>query len=144
MKTRRAVAVLVVVLVAALACVIPAFAADVAPIEIPDPTTFLERLAGGVVTGAVIAFLFERMQWFQALSSKARWWIVLGFTVLLPVTARLLLDLVPAAVWVAIEPYWKALGLGFIAWASTQATHVFDKLGIKLADFVALFARKSQ
>lgn len=133
----KRMAVVLVVMLMVLVCAPPVAAQDFTPV-VPSLPALLVKMVRGVVTGAVIAFLFERMDWFQQLGAKAKWWIVFSVTILLPVLAQAALDFVPAATWVTIEPYWQALGYGFVAWASTQATHILDKLGIRLSGASAL------
>jgi len=80
-------------------------------------------LATGGGIGALLSFLLERVSWFQALSSSARYWIVLVVSVGLPVLATVALQFVPAGVWEALQPYWNALAAGFLVWLSSQAAH---------------------
>jgi len=83
----------------------------------------LAMLAGGLGVGTVISFLLERMGLFQGLSSKAKWWVVLGLNLGLPLAAVLALQLIPPQVWVTLEPYWKTLAVGFLGWAGSQVAH---------------------
>jgi hypothetical protein len=73
--------------------------------------------------GAVLAFLFERVEWFQKLPSDVRWWVIMGLSLGLPVLSTALLQFVPPNIWAAIEPYWKALATGFLIWAGSQVAH---------------------
>ena len=81
-------------------------------------------LARGVGLGAVIAFLFENVGWFQELPSNIKWWVILCLSLALPVLAQLAVQLVPADVWALLEPYWQALAAGFLVWAGSQGTHL--------------------
>ena len=56
------------------------------------------------ILGGIIAFLFERFQWFQRLSENARFWVIGAFSIGLPVIATALILYVPAEVWVVLEP----------------------------------------
>ena len=94
---------------------------------IPTLTEVVARIAAGAVAGVILAFLFERFAWFQRLSSDARWWLVFGVQIGLPVVATAALQFVPAGVWAVLEPYWKAIALGFVAWVGSQVAHNWDK-----------------
>lgn len=94
---------------------------------LPLPSVF-ELLAQGIGVGAVLAFLFERFKWFQGLTGDARWWVVFGFSLGLPLIAQLLLQFVPAEAWAIVEPYWRALAAGFLAWAASQGAHMLQKV----------------
>ena len=72
-------------------------------------------------------FLFERFKWFQNLSSDAKWWVIFGLSLGLPLLAQVLLQFVPADVWAMLEPYWRALASGFLTWAGSQAAHLANK-----------------
>ena len=96
--------------------------------EVPGLVEILTMLAGGIGVGAVVSFLLEKTGLFQRLSSTAKWWVVLGLNLGLPLVAVLALQLVPPHVWVALEPYWKALAMGFLGWAGSQVVHkVFNQ-----------------
>ena len=95
--------------------------------EVPGLVEVLGMLASGIGVGAVLAFLFEHFGWFQNLSGHGRWWLVFGVSLGLPLLAQVALQLVPAEVWVALQPYWKALASGFLAWAGSQVAHLFHK-----------------
>ncbi len=94
-----------------------------APPQLSTLVGFLQMLAGGSIVGAAIAFLFERFQWFQNLTGNARFWTILVLSVGLPVVAQVLLQLVPADVWVKLEPYWHALLIGLTGWVGSQLAH---------------------
>jgi hypothetical protein len=85
----------------------------------------LTLLAKGVGVGAVIAFLFEKLGWFQELTSQGRFWLIFALSLGLPLAAQLLLQFVPPEAWAAVEPYWQSLALGFLAWAGSQLAHKF-------------------
>jgi hypothetical protein len=92
--------------------------------EVPGLFEVVELLAAGVV-GGVIAFLFERFKWFQNLTGEARFWVIFGFSVGLPLAAQFALQFVPADVWVILEPYWRSIALGFIGFVGTQIAHKY-------------------
>jgi hypothetical protein len=95
--------------------------------EVPNFSGVLTLLAQGIGVGGILAFLFEQFTFFQNLPSKTKWWVMIGVNLLLPLIAQALLQFVPAEVWVAIEPYWRSLALGFLAWAGSQAVHLLHK-----------------
>ena len=92
--------------------------------DIPDVVDVLSLLAQGVGAGFVLSFLAEKSQWFQALKPEVKSWLIFGLSVGLPVLAQLLLMVVPASVWEAIQPFWMALAGGFISWAGSQAAYL--------------------
>ena len=83
--------------------------------------------AGGAILGGIIAFLFERFQWFQNLTGEARFWTIGAISVGLPVVATALILYVPADVWVTLEPFWKAVFAGGTIWLGSQIVHKLTK-----------------
>lgn len=83
--------------------------------------------AGGAILGGIIAFLFERFQWFQNLTGEARFWTIGAISVGLPVVATALILYVPAEVWVTLEPFWKAVFAGGTIWLGSQLVHKLTK-----------------
>lgn len=120
---------LVVLMVTLLLIAIPsvALAAPLAQEEIPTLPNVFELLAQGIGVGAVLAFLFERFAWFDGLTSDTRWWVIFGFSLGLPLLARLVLQFVPPEVLAVIDPYWHALAAGFLTWAASQGAHMLQK-----------------
>ncbi len=94
--------------------------------DIPGLIDVLVLLANATAVGPVIAFLFERLPWFQNISSKARFWVIFGISLGLPLAAQLLLQFVPPEVWAVLEPYWRALAAGFVLWSASQVAHRLD------------------
>lgn len=88
---------------------------------------FLTQIAGGGAVGAIVAFLLEEVGLFQNLNSEAKKWIVLAAFLLFPLGATALLQFVPPDVWILMEPYWRAVAVGFAGWAASQAVHIYDK-----------------
>jgi hypothetical protein len=133
----RVVVVTVTLLAAILVGVGVAYAAPALPQEVPpadEPAAdvpglveVVTLLAQGLGTGFVLAFLFERFSWFQNMSPTTKWWVVFICSLVLPVLAQIALDYVPPEVWARLEPYWRALAGGFIAWAGSQAAHLGHK-----------------
>lgn len=92
--------------------------------EIPGLIDVLQLLAQGVGAGFVLAFLAEKVKWFQQLAPDKKNILVLALSIGLPILAQVLLQFVPASVWMAIEPYWRALAAGFVGWAGSQAAYL--------------------
>lgn len=97
------------------------------PPIVPALTNVLAMLASGVGVGAVIAFLFEKVGWFQGLSPSAKWWVILVLSIGLPVLSTAALQFIPADIWIKIDPYWKAIATGFLIWAGSQAFHLYSR-----------------
>ena len=95
--------------------------------NVPALTEVLTMLASGIGVGTTIAFLFERILWFQNLNSDVKWWTMFGLSLGLPVLARIALQFIPVDVWAAVEPYWKAVATGFLIWAGSQVVHWAQK-----------------
>ena len=101
-------------------------------LEIPGLADALALLARASGVGLVLAFLFETApfisSWFQKLEPKAKWWIVFVFSLGIPLLAQIAIDFTPTHVVAYLEPYWKALAFGFLAWSTSQGSHiVFNK-----------------
>lgn len=135
----RRLAWLALVVVAILLLVVSAVARaddgsppDSSLVGVPALVDALRLIAEGVGAGFVLAFLAERFEWFQKLAPNAKWWVIFCVMILSPVLAQVLLDFVPADVWSQIEPYWRALALGFVGWAGSQAVHLGQKALVKL------------
>lgn len=94
---------------------------------IPSFVDVVRLLAAGGGIGAVLSFLLERVPWFQRLGSQARYWLILGVCIGLPVVATILLQFVPESAWKAMEPIWNAVAAGFVVWISSQAFHGSEK-----------------
>jgi len=92
--------------------------------EIPGVMEILSVLASGVGAGFVLAFLAEKVAWFQELPSDKKNVLIMALSLGLPVLATALLQFVPAEVWAAIEPYWRALAAGFVGWAGSQVAYL--------------------
>jgi len=80
-------------------------------------------LAGGAGVGTIIAFLFEKLGFFQSLTANAKYWLIFGLSVGLPVAARAALQFIPEDVWAVMEPWWQSVALGFMGWAGSQLAH---------------------
>lgn len=99
--------------------------------EVPGLGDALGLLARGLVAGPVIAFLFQTApgvsDWFEKLQSNAKWWIIFGLSLGLPLLGQVVIQFVPPSAIEALEPFWMSLALGFVAWAGSQGTHFLFK-----------------
>jgi hypothetical protein len=120
---------IVAVLLATMGSTVSAATPEVAQASL---FTTLEAMATAAGVGAVIAFLFERFAWFQALTGEGRNVVIIGLCVGLPLVARLLIEFVPASVWDVAEPYWQTVAAGFLVWASSQAAHKLQSTAARL------------
>ena len=126
---KKLLRVLVLVLVLALMLVSPTLAATLSEEaqEVPELVAVLRLLTQGVGVGAVIAFFFEKLTWFQSTGAKAKWWIIFGLSMGLPMLAQVLLQFMPPDVWTVLEPYWHVIATGFMIWAGSQGIHMMDR-----------------
>lgn len=85
--------------------------------------TMAALATGGAVLGGILSFLFERLGWFQALTGKARFWIIGALSVGLPVLAVATVQYVPVEWWAFLEPFWQAAFAGGAAWLGGQVIH---------------------
>lgn len=90
---------------------------------VPGLVEVVTMLASGVGVGAVLAFLFEHFSFFQQLSAEAKWWLVFGASLGLPLVAVAALQFVPVEAWAMLQPYWQAVAAGFVTWAGSQVVH---------------------
>lgn len=95
--------------------------------NVPSLIQVVEMLATGLGGGVILSFLFEHFKWFENLPSGAKFWLVFGVTVGLPLVARMLIQIIPADTWAVLEPYWRALALGFLAWLGSQVAYLGQK-----------------
>lgn len=91
----------------------------------------LALLASGTAIGAVIAFLFEQLEWFQQLGPKVKRGLIFGLCLALPIAAwlaQLGMGYVPLPeAWQGwIEAIWLKLAVGFTAWMGSQGVHRWD------------------
>jgi hypothetical protein len=105
----------------------PAEATDAADTIVPSLPETLESLLSVAVVGGVIAYAFERFQWFQNIGGGARAWIVAGLSFGIPMVATLLLEYIPANVWTVLEPFWRAIYIGGAGWLASQVAHSYDR-----------------
>jgi hypothetical protein len=111
------------------------------PVVVPPLVETLGLLAQGLGVGLVLSFLAEKVGAFQRLKPDVKGWVIFGISMGLPVVARVLLDVVPAATWGLIEPYWQTVAVAFLGWASSQAVYlkiIRPSEVADLAEFVAM------
>lgn len=122
--SRLRVVLLMAFLVSVLLSAAPVLAQGPEDVALSDPAsilTILASLAKSVGIGVVLSFLFKNPGWFKDLGDQAKWWIIFGLSLGLPVLAQLLIDLVPPNIWDILNPYWTAIAWGFITWGASQA-----------------------
>lgn len=98
--------------------------------ETPSIPTLIDalRLAGTTIgAGMVISFLLTRVAWFQELTGDKRFWVVLALSLVIPIAATLVVQLVPPETLATLEPYWQALAAGFIVFIGTQAQYFLQQ-----------------
>lgn len=95
--------------------------------EVPSLVDVLTRLSAGAFVPVIVAFLLEQFPAFLNLPSNTKKWIVLALFILLPVGAAALVEFVPPDVWPIVEPFWRALALGFLGWLGSQVAHEWDR-----------------
>lgn len=95
--------------------------------NVPSLLEIVTRVATSGAVGGVIAFLFERIEWFQKLKPKAKWGTILGLSLGLPVLAQVAIQHVPPEVWEILDPYWRSLAYGFLVWLGSQVAHMWHK-----------------
>jgi hypothetical protein len=98
----------------------------------PTLSDVLTMLATGVGIGAVLAFLLERVAWFQKLSPAWKTWGTLGVCLLLPLLGWAAASALGYLAWPATVQGWAEtlfheLQVGFLAWAASQGWHLTEK-----------------
>lgn len=93
-----------------------------------DLKAFLGLLAGGTVISTVLSFMAERWAWFQRLSPRGRWWLVVAVCFGLPLVGWGggvgMGYITPPVVWQGwVESVFAELVIGGTAWISTQCGH---------------------
>jgi hypothetical protein len=94
-----------------------------------DLTSFLTWLvvSGGSIS--VVSWLFERMNWFQALASDVKDYTIFGASVVVGCGALAVVTYVPAEVLAAIAPYFLVVSGTFATVFMGKAFHRVDKGG---------------
>ena len=85
--------------------------------------SILGFLASGGAAGIVIQFLAQRSAWFQNLAARAKFFLVFGISVLVPVIAQLIIDFVPASTLATLQHYWPGVVTGLLFFIGSQVTH---------------------
>ena len=94
--------------------------------ELPNTfKEFLSLIGSPIFIGIILSFVFVRWAWFVNLSSKAKFWIVGGISLLLPIASRALTLYLPVGIVEFIEQWYPTLVIGMGVWTSSQ---VWNKL----------------
>jgi hypothetical protein len=98
----------------------------------PTLADVLTMLATGVGIGAVVAFLLEKVAWFQKLKPAVKLWGSLGVCLLLPLLGWLGASALGYTAWPVTVQGWAEsifheLEVGFLAWAASQGWHLTEK-----------------
>jgi len=94
--------------------------------ELPNTfKDFLTLIGSPVFIGVIISFVLVRWAWFVNLTSKAKFWLVGGISIVLPIASRALTLYLPTGVVDFIEQWYPALVVGMGIWMSSQ---VWNKL----------------
>lgn len=126
MKKRLGISLLVAVVVSVVA--VGAVAAQgEPPISGPENPTDLLAVLGWLAAGGAgpaIAFALNKLAWFKALENgNAKLAIVVTCVVIIPLLAKVAIDLVPPHIWPLIQPYWAtAVGALLLGWPASQIT----------------------
>lgn len=126
MKKRLGISLLVAVLMSVMA--VGAVAAQgEPPIAGPDNPTDLLAVLGWLAAGGAgpaIAFALNKLPWFRAIENdNVKLGIVVTCVVIVPLTAKVAIDLVPPHIWPLVQPYWAtAVGALLLGWPASQIT----------------------
>ena len=94
--------------------------------ELPNTfKEFLSLIGSPVFIGIILSFVFVRWAWFVNLSSKAKFWIVGGISIFLPIASRALTLYLPVGIVEFVEQWYPTLVIGMGVWTSSQ---VWNKL----------------
>lgn len=97
-----------------------------------DLTSFLTWLVASGGSISVVSWLFERMSWFQALTSEAKDYTIFGAAAAVSCGAMAIVAYVPAETLAAIAPYFLAVSSIFATVFIGKAFHRVDKASPKL------------
>jgi hypothetical protein len=124
----RSVAVLTVVLSAILGFCLPAFAQDgtttAPPVDLSSLLTWIGAGGGAMI---VVSWLCNRWAWFLAQEGDRKSLIILGFSIIAAVVAKLLLSYLPAGVIAWLSPLVAAAISVFSIWQASQASYTLQK-----------------
>jgi len=131
LRTRFLIITILVLILISIPAVALAQETDVTGDEVPTLVEVLTMLAGGGGLGAIVSFLAEQSKLFQGLAAAQKKATVLAINLGLPILATALLQFVPPDLWAAIDPYWKALAVGFTGWVTSQGVYIVQKVATK-------------
>jgi len=86
---------------------------------------FLSLIGSPVFIGVILSVILVRWAWFVNLSNKAKFWIVGGVSIFLPILSRALTLYLPVGVVDFIEQWFPTVVIGMGIWMSSQ---VWNKL----------------
>ena len=110
----------------------PVSASSGLPQEQTPPLTldaFLKWLIGGGGSIIAVSWIFERMRWFQALTSQAKQYTIFGAAVVVGCGALAVITYAPAATLSAIAPYFLIIASIFTTVFIAETFHKADKAG---------------
>jgi hypothetical protein len=90
--------------------------------------SFLGWLAGGAGAMVAVAFLAERIPWFQKKSSQTKGLIILGASLVVGLGSYAVVTFVTPAVLAAIQPFFQVAAIIVVGWLASQWGHSFDPL----------------
>jgi len=86
---------------------------------------FLSLIGSPVFIGVILSVILVRWAWFVNLSNKAKFWIVGGVSIFLPILSRALTLYLPVGMVDFIEQWFPTVVIGMGIWMSSQ---VWNKL----------------
>ena len=93
---------------------------------IPDTfKEFLSLIGSPVFIGIILSFVLVRWTWFVNLSSKLKFWLVGGVSLLLPIASKAATLYLPTAFVDFVEFWWPTVVIGMGVWTTSQ---VWNKL----------------
>lgn len=89
-----------------------------------DVLVWLMSAAGAI---ACVSWAFERMSWFQNLSSEAKEWTMFAGSALVALAARAVVVYVPADMLTQIAPWFEMVVAIFVTLFLSKGFHKVDK-----------------
>lgn len=124
----RLVAVFTLLLCALAGLAVPALAQDgtttAPPVDLPSLLTWIAAGGGAM---AVVSWLCNRWPWFLGQEGDKKSLLILGFSLIVAIIAKLLLTFLPADVMTWLSPLVAACIAVFMIWQSSQASYAIQK-----------------
>lgn len=92
---------------------------------------FLTWLASAGGAAAALAFVLERVDAWQTLSTNTKSWATLGGTIVVALASYAILRYVPKDVLDTLAPWFQIIAACVTAWLASQAAHAIDPARIK-------------